>query len=164
MTEITTFDASENAIPFRDALGRFATGVTLVTTMSDRGPVGMVANSFASVSLDPPLVLWSPARSSSRFPVFEGATHFAIHILAQDQGHISMAFGRGGPGFDTLDHILNDQGAPLVDGVLARFECMTHALHDGGDHLIMVGRVGRVTVADGQPMIFNQGKFGGFAG
>lgn len=162
MTDITTFDANGNAMQFRDALGRFATGVTLVTAMSDKGPVGMVANSFASVSLDPPLVLWSPARSSSRFPVFAAARHFAIHVLGFDQAHISSSFGRGGPGFDTLDHILNDHGAPLVDGVLARFECETHATHDGGDHLIVVGRVNRVTVGDGQPMLFSQGKFGGF--
>ncbi|WP_128254485.1 flavin reductase family protein [Falsirhodobacter deserti] len=161
---ITTFEADGNAIPFRDALGRFATGVTLVTTMTDQGPVGMVANSFASVSLDPPLVLWSPARSSSRFVHFERAERFAIHILGHDQAHVSAAFGRGGPGFADLDHDVGDHGAPLVNGVLARFECTTHATHDGGDHLIVVGRVGRVTVGDGDPMIFNQGRFGRFAG
>lgn len=159
MTEITTFDATGNALPFRDALGRFATGVTLVTTGSDKGPVGMVANSFASVSLDPPLVLWSPARSSSRFPFFERAQHFAIHVLSDAQAHISMAFGRGAAGFDGVSHGPNEHGVPLIEGALARFECTTHATHEGGDHLIMVGRVGRVTLGDGPPMIFHAGKF-----
>lgn len=163
MTGITTFDAEGNAIPFRDALGRFATGVTLVTTMSDSGPVGMIANSFASVSLDPPLVLWSPARSSGRFPLFEAARHFVIHVLSEDQAHVSAAFARGASGFDGLEHGLSERGAPLLDGTLARFECDTHATHDGGDHLIMVGRVGRVTVGPGRPMIFSQGKFGSIA-
>ncbi|WP_045391955.1 flavin reductase family protein [Falsirhodobacter sp. alg1] len=159
---MTTFQAGENAISLRDALGKFATGVTLVSTMTEQGPVGMVANSFASVSLDPPLVLWSPARSSSRFHHFERARHFAIHVLAQDQTHVSSAFGRNGPGFDGLPHELSEGGAPLLEGTLARFECDTHATHDGGDHLIIVGRVGRVTVGAGEPLIFSQGRFGGF--
>lgn len=159
MTEITTFEATDNALPFRDALGRFATGVTLVTTQSDQGPIGMVANSFASVSLDPPLVLWSPARSSSRFSFFERAQHFAIHILSAEQADISVAFGRGAAGFDLVTHGPSDHGVPLIDGALARFECTTHATHDGGDHLIMVGRVGRVTLGHGLPMIFHAGKF-----
>ncbi|MCJ8138948.1 flavin reductase family protein [Falsirhodobacter halotolerans] len=162
MTEVpvsATFQACDDAIAFRDALGRFATGVTLVTTATPQGPVGMIANSFASVSLDPPLVLWSPARSSSRFSLFETARHFVIHVLSQDQTDISMAFGRGGPGFDDVEHSLGDHGAPLIDRALARFECDTHATHDGGDHLIMVGRVGRVTTADGAPMVFHGGRF-----
>lgn len=154
-----TFEAADDAIAFRDALGQFATGVTLVTTMTPDGPVGMVANSFASVSLDPPLVLWSPARSSSRFALFEQARHFVIHVLSADQAHVSTAFGRGGPGFDDIAHSLSDTGAPLVESALARFECDTHATHDGGDHIIMVGRVGRVTTATGAPMLFHGGRF-----
>ncbi|QUS34872.1 flavin reductase family protein [Falsirhodobacter algicola] len=162
MTGITGFDAAEDALAFRGALGRFATGVTLVTAQTAAGPIGMIANSFASVSLDPPLVLWSPARASSRFAHFEQARHFVIHVLAEDQDHVSAAFGRGGAGFEAVGHRLHDTG-PMIDGALARFECTTHATHDGGDHLIVVGRVGRVTVAEGRPMIFSQGRFGRLA-
>lgn len=85
MTEEILFAPDADARAFRDALGRFATGVTVVTVLTDDGPAGMTANSFASVSLDPPLVLWSPARSSSRFDLFANAAHYAIHVLDADQ-------------------------------------------------------------------------------
>jgi flavin reductase (DIM6/NTAB) family NADH-FMN oxidoreductase RutF len=87
----------------RDALGRYATGVTVVTTMTPHGPLGMTVNSFSSVSLDPPLVLWSPARKSSRFPAFEASSHFAIHILAADQRPLAEHFARNGH-FEGIAH------------------------------------------------------------
>lgn len=158
MTEELEFAADGNAIPFRNALGTFATGVTVVTCNSADGPIGITANSFASVSLDPPLVLWSPARSSSRYPYYAEAKHFAIHILAAEQAHLSGAFVRGGSGFEGVDITFNEAGVPLIPGTLARFECETHATHDGGDHLIIIGRVGRVTTRLGDPLIFSRGK------
>lgn len=148
----------------REAFGRFATGVTLVTTLGPEGPVGFVANSFSSVSLDPPLVLWSPARASSRFAIFAGAAHFAIHVLEAGQRDWLTRFSRGGAGFDGLDHSVTTEGLPTLTGALARFDCAAHAVHDGGDHAIVVGRVLRVTVRTGEPLVFSQGRYGGFVG
>jgi flavin reductase (DIM6/NTAB) family NADH-FMN oxidoreductase RutF len=142
----------ETARAFRDALGTFATGVTVITADGPEGPVGITANSFSSLSLDPPLVLWSPARSSRRFGVFAGAERFAIHVLAAGQTDIAQHFTRTGD--------LPEGG---LGPVLARFDCARHAVHDGGDHAIVVGRVLRVWHAPGAPLVFHAGRFGGFA-
>jgi flavin reductase (DIM6/NTAB) family NADH-FMN oxidoreductase RutF len=147
---------------FRHALGQFATGVTVVTCASAEGPVGITANSFASVSLDPPLVLWSPARSSRRFPHFEAAGHFAIHILGAEQRDVCRAFVRDGAAFDAVDWTEGAQGVPLIDGCLARFECRREAVYEGGDHLIVVGRVERAAYRAGTPLVFSAGCFGRF--
>lgn len=163
MTDTALSPGPAVARDFRDALGRFATGVTIVTTMGPQGPLGFTANSFASVSLDPPLVLWSPARASSRFAAFAAAGHYAIHVLALDQHPLITRFGRGGPGFDGLDHATNAEGVPLLPGALARFECRQQSTHDGGDHLIILGRVLRFALRDGAPLVFSQGAYGGFA-
>jgi flavin reductase (DIM6/NTAB) family NADH-FMN oxidoreductase RutF len=147
---------------FRNALGRFATGVTVITTQGPEGPMGFTANSFAALSLDPPLVLWSPARSSARFPVFSTAQAFAIHVLAADQATLGARFVRGGAGFDGLEHDLNGQDVPVLAEALARFDCRLHATHDGGDHLIVVGLVERAMYREGEPLVFSQGGYGGF--
>ena len=146
----------------RDALGRFATGVTVVTTATGDGPLGITANSFASVSLDPPLVLWSPARFSRRFDAFADAEHFAIHVLGEEQGAIGEGFSAAGDAFDGLPHTTNPEGCPVIDGCLARFECRAHARHDGGDHDIVVGRVLRASSREGGPLIFASGTYGRF--
>lgn len=144
----------------RTALGCFATGVTIVTTMTDEGPLGMTANSFASVSLDPPLVLWSPARKSKRFPAFEKADYFAIHILSDMQKELSGSFAREGwEPFDGLDFTLGLGDAPLFDDCAARFECKQSAGHDGGDHLILVGEVLRHQCSDLAPLIYHRGGY-----
>ncbi len=148
----------ETARDFRDALGQFATGVTLVTIDGPDGPMGFTANSFSSLSLDPPLVLWSLAKSSRRFPFYATARHFAIHVLAADQAGLIERFGHKGAGFDGLDHSLSAQNVPLIGGALARFECELHATHEGGDHLIVVGRVTRVVCQGGVPLVFAQGR------
>jgi flavin reductase (DIM6/NTAB) family NADH-FMN oxidoreductase RutF len=144
---------------FRDALGRFASGVTVVTAATPEGGIGMTANSFSSVSMDPPLVLWCPARGSGRYPVFAAARHFAIHVLADHQEDLAMAFARSGAAFAGLDVQVNSHGVPLIGDCLARFECDTHAQHDGGDHAIMVGQVRRAALTEGAPLVFSQGKF-----
>jgi flavin reductase (DIM6/NTAB) family NADH-FMN oxidoreductase RutF len=148
---------------FRDALGRFATGVTLVTCDSAIGPLGITANSFASLSLDPPLVLWSPARSSRRFAAFTEARHFAIHILRDDQLPLARAFTHHGQAWDHVTWRTSPDGVPLIDDVLARFDCRLHAIHEGGDHAIVVGEVTGVTIGDGAPLVFAAGGYGGFA-
>lgn len=154
-------DASE-ARAFRNALGSFTTGVTIVTCATENGPLGITANSFASVSLDPPLVLWSPARSSRRFAAFEAAKHYAIHVLGEDQQHFCTTFAKQGHNFADLQWSESDTGIPLLDGCLARFECERHAIHEGGDHAIIVGRVTRVTATEGPSLLFSKGAFGRF--
>ena len=152
----------ETSRAFRDALGRYATGVTVVTTMGDAGPVAITANSFSAVSLDPPLVLWCPARRSSRFEAFRGAVRYAIHVLAADQLDLGLRFARSGGDFADLPDTLTDDGMPLLPGVLARFDCRAHAVHEGGDHAILVGRVTRAAMRDGEPLIFWGGRYGDF--
>jgi flavin reductase (DIM6/NTAB) family NADH-FMN oxidoreductase RutF len=153
-----------NARVFRDALGRFATGVTVVTITGPDGPMGFTANSFASLSLDPALVLWSPAKASQRYPFFASARHYSIHVLGQHQADVPARFSRGGPGFEGLDWQPNAEGVPTLAGALARFDCAQHATHDGGDHLIIVGQVLRLALEEGEPLVFAKGRFGGFAG
>jgi flavin reductase (DIM6/NTAB) family NADH-FMN oxidoreductase RutF len=147
---------------FRAALGRYATGVTVVTTLNAQGPVGITANSFTSVSLDPPLVLWCPAKSSARFSAFAAATHYAIHVLAADQIELCYRFSRSGVDFTGIDPAETPEGLPLLHGCLARFDCAAHAAHDGGDHAILVGRVLRAFVRDGTPLLFWHSRFGDF--
>ncbi len=157
--------SAETARDFRDALGRFATGVTVITAQDQTGKaVGITANSFASVSLDPALVLWSPAKTSNRYDVFMQAHHYAVHVLAADQEALCMGFVKDGHTFDNVDYSLNDKGVAVLNGCLARFECTQEAVHDAGDHSIIVGRVTRAAIGQGEPLLFSAGKFGRFAG
>ena len=158
----TPFVPELDSRAFRAALGRFATGVTVVTTQTPDGPMGFTANSFASVSLDPPLVLWSPARASSRFAIFAQAAFYSIHVLGDAQAPLAARFLRGGDGFAGLDIAATPDGTPILADTLARFDCAHHAAHDGGDHLIVVGRVLRATLRDGAPLVFSQGAYGSF--
>ena len=153
---------SDNTRLLRDAFGRFATGVTVVTAATDDGPVGITANSFSSLSLEPALVLWSPAKNSKRFDDFANARHFAIHILAEDQAAVCEGFARNKRAFDGLDMARNDHGVPLINDCLARFECTHVATHPGGDHVIVVGEVTYAQFNDGNPLGFFGGKFGVF--
>jgi flavin reductase (DIM6/NTAB) family NADH-FMN oxidoreductase RutF len=147
----------------RDALGRYATGVTVITMRGPDGPLGMTANSFTSVSLDPALVLWCPAKRSSRHDSFVAATHFAIHVLAADQLDLCLRFARSGGNFDGVATDVTPEGQPALPGAMARFDCSRHALHDGGDHTIVVGRVLRATTrAEGEPLLFWGGRYGDF--
>lgn len=148
---------TENTRNLRAAFSRFVTGVTVVTCLSDRGPVGMTANSFSSISLDPPLVMWAAARASRRFPAFARAEHYAIHVLGADQKALCDLFARDGFGLAEIDHDFNDRGVPLIRGCLARFECRQTALHDAGDHAIILGAVQRATLQNGDALAF----FGG---
>ena len=152
----------DTARAFRDALGRFATGVTVVTCDSPLGPLGITANSFASLSLDPPLVLWSPARASRRFQAFAEADHYAIHILSNAQQDLCRHFASQGHDFGGLDWSANDKNVPLFENCLARFECTRHAIHEGGDHAIIVGLVTSAEVGKGEPLLFAGGRYGGF--
>ncbi|SFQ99677.1 flavin reductase family protein [Poseidonocella sedimentorum] len=163
--EVTRFapDAGNTRL-LRDAFGRFATGVTVVTCGSDAGPVAITANSFTSVSLDPALVLWSPARASRRFAHFDRAEHFAIHVLAAEQAPLCWAIAEDAHALRGEAPRLSPEGVPLIDGCLARFECRRKAVYDGGDHAIMLGHVLRAELReDGDALAFFRGRIGVFA-
>jgi len=147
---------------FRAALGAFATGVTVVTTRTDFGHVGITANSFSSVSLDPALVLWSVAKGSKRHDSFAGSAPFVIHVMAREQDHIASGFSNDSTAFHGVDWKENSEGVRVLDGCLSTFECSTEALHDAGDHTIVVGRVIRFSQRVGEPLLFSQGKYGRF--
>ncbi|MDC0738559.1 flavin reductase family protein [Cognatishimia sp. SS12] len=148
---------------FRDALGAFGTGVTVVTVATETGPLGMTANSFSSLSLDPPLILWAPAKNSLRLPHFQAAEHFAIHVLHSSQRAVAKAFAAQGDSFDLVDWEENAEGVPVLQDCLCSFECRRVAEYEGGDHLIHVGQVARVRHHSGRPLIFAQGGFGKFS-
>jgi len=156
--------SSENSREFRNALGCFGTGVTIVTTTVDNTPFGITVNSFASVSLDPALVLWSLAKSSYRFAQFEPATHYAIHVLDQSQADQAARFARNAQSFDHCPWRASENGVPLLEQCVARFECERSSSHDGGDHAIIVGRVLRAANFGGEPLMFVGGQFGRFVG
>lgn len=162
--EITFHADSAEARNLRNALGRFATGVTVITTAGESRPLGMTVNSFTSVSLDPPLVLWCPAKSTTRHDAFVKAAAWSVHILGSEQTHTCLRFSRGGAEFEGLAKVINDEGVPVIPGVAARFDCVAHAAHDGGDHTILVGRVQRVTIGGpgDHPLVFAAGRFGTF--
>lgn len=146
---------------FRGALGQFATGVTVVTTLGvDGRKVGMTANSFTSVSMEPPLVLWCPSKRAPSLADFEESTHFAINILASDQHVLSRQFATPSAdkfaGAETSEGIA---GIPLLDGAVATFQCRTVSRHDAGDHVIYVGEVEKYENAGGDPLVFHAGKY-----
>lgn len=159
ITTMGDFAPHDDPRAYRDALGAFATGVTVVTTDSADGPIGITANSFSSVSLDPPLVLWSPAKSSKRFIYFFGTRHFAIHVLDGHQRELCDGFTRDKAAFDGLDWTAHENGTPLINACLARFECTLEASHDAGDHVILIGRVQRAAFRSGLPLLFQAGRF-----
>ncbi|APE44026.1 flavin oxidoreductase [Sulfitobacter alexandrii] len=156
---------AEDGARLRAAFGRFGTGVTVITTQTETGPLGMTANSFSSVSLDPPLVLWSAALRSKRHDAFARAQHFCIHILGEDQGPLALHFAGQGHDFSGFDWHPGPDGAPTLSGVLATFHCDTHAVHPAGDHSIILGRIRHAAQrrGDGAGLLFDRGRFGTFA-
>jgi flavin reductase (DIM6/NTAB) family NADH-FMN oxidoreductase RutF len=123
----------------------------------------MTANSFASVSMDPPLVLWSPAKSSSRHRAFVEAERFVVHVLGAEQEDTCQQFSKDGLNFKGLEVSTCEGGAPLILGCLAHFECSRYGVHDGGDHSIVVGKVEAAAAKDGKPLVFAGGSLGGFS-
>ncbi|GFE50013.1 flavin oxidoreductase [Roseobacter cerasinus] len=148
----------------RRAFGCFGTGVTVITTQTADGPLGMTANSFSSVSLSPPLVLWSPALSSGRHDAFADAESFCIHVLGETQLAMARHFAKHGDGFDMFPWDTGPFGAPRLQGCLAEFHCRTHAVHPAGDHSLILGEVQHVAQsAEDQPgLLFDRGRFGRF--
>jgi flavin reductase (DIM6/NTAB) family NADH-FMN oxidoreductase RutF len=159
------FDPAD-LINLRGALGRFATGVTVITARNfDGEPVGFTANSFNSVSLDPPLILWSLARSSPRLGAYRAAQHYAVNILSADQSELARRFaGKVEDRFDGVGWSEGLGGAPVLDGALAAFECAHEAVYPAGDHELFIGRVSRCAIAEGAPLTFFAGRFGSVMG
>ena len=146
----------------RDAFGCFGTGVTIVTARDAGGaPVGLTANSFTSVSLDPPLLLFCLDRRSRRGAVFEAAESFAVNVLHAGQEAVSTRFARGQEADRFAELALEDwDGAPVLSDAMATFGCIKHATYDGGDHLILVGRVRRLAFdATQDPLLYFQGRY-----
>jgi 3-hydroxy-9,10-secoandrosta-1,3,5(10)-triene-9,17-dione monooxygenase reductase component len=152
-----TIDAKQ----FRQALGAFTTGVTIVTTLDGAGGnVGVTANSFNSVSLDPPMVLWSIGRSSTNIESFVAARHFAVHVLAADQDALASHFARRGVDrFAGLELERGADGIPLLQGCAARFQCRCAFQYEGGDHVILVGEVLKFDHYEREPLVFKGGRF-----
>jgi flavin reductase (DIM6/NTAB) family NADH-FMN oxidoreductase RutF len=151
---------------FRQALGSFPTGVAVVTTHGVSGhPIGMTVNSFTSVSLNPPLVLWCLDKRSERYPTFTSSDAFVISILGTAHEEVSSKLAR--PGAHTLDHIAllpTELGPPALADALAVFECAAHGIHDAGDHAILIGHVLRFARRQaGAPLVFYQGRYGALA-
>ena len=145
----------------RNALGAFATGVTVVTTRdADGAPWGFTANSFTSVSLDPPLVLFCLAREAGSMPTFERAEHFAINILADHQADVSMLFASGDRRkFEQVAHDDAPSGSPRLSDVVAWFDCRVHQRVDGGDHVIFIGRVTDFDARNAAPLGYCRGAY-----
>lgn len=155
---------------FRQALSRFATGVTVITTFApgaQKGDahsshfVGITASSFNSVSLSPPLVLWSLGHRASSLPLFHAGTHYVVNVLAADQLPLCQRFASGsGDRFAQTDYTLGQAGLPILKGALAWFECHNRSRYEEGDHVIFVGEVERCGFSDGtHPLVFHNGQF-----
>ena len=146
---------------FRSALGQFATGITIVTAVDGKGGyVGTTASSFNSVSMDPPLILWSIDNGAKSLPAYENAEYFAVNILAADQVTLSNHFARQQQDkFADVDYSLNDYGVPVLDHCSAYFHCKTRYLYEGGDHTIIVGEVLQYDSNQRDGLLFHQGRY-----
>lgn len=155
--ESRSFDAKA----FRQALGSFATGVTIITTQAPDGqPLGLTVNSFNSVSLNPPLVLWSLAETSLSLPIFREAGYWAVHVLSSAQAELSTRFAmRSEEKFAGLDLDEGIGGIPMLRDCTARFQCKTAFQYEGGDHVIFVGEVQSFDQEDTAPLVFHGGRY-----
>jgi 3-hydroxy-9,10-secoandrosta-1,3,5(10)-triene-9,17-dione monooxygenase reductase component len=148
---------------FREVLGHFATGVTIVTALEEGAPVGFSCQSFAALSLDPPMVVLAPARTSTSWPRIRAAGSFCVNILGEHQEAVCRAFAiSGGDKFSGVGWRPGITGAPVIDNSLAVVECELGDIFDGGDHEIVTGRVVALDVGEGGPLLFYRGGFGRF--
>jgi len=154
-------DGNFDVRAFRNILGSFPTGVTVITTLSEAGgPVGLTANSFNSLSLDPPLILWSLNRNSPSLVCFEKCPNFAINILAQGQSPLSQRFARPIPDkFAGVEWKPGACGVPVLGGCAAVLECTTVSMQEAGDHVLFIGRVDRFEGLSHAPLAFHAGKY-----
>ena len=160
-------EAAARARKFRDVLGLFCSGVTVITSISDSQPVGMTCQSFSSVSLEPPLVMFSPAKTSRAWPLMQRAGFFTVNILATGQSELSNAMAtKGDEKFTGVEWTTATTGAPVIEGVLGYIDCTVQQVVAAGDHYIVIGRVKELAVGDGtdkdpavEPLLFFGGKY-----
>lgn len=155
-------DTMTDSKTFRKTMAHFATGVTVVCAAHEGALAGMTVNSFTSVSLEPPLVLFCPHRDSHIMEVLSQSGHFSINILAEDQIDTCMAFAgkvERELRFNDDNHVMSESGTPLLTGVLAHLECKLQAVHPGGDHQIVIGEVFSLDYRDGRPLLFFNSEF-----
>ncbi|MGI9156302.1 MAG: flavin reductase family protein [Marmoricola sp.] len=156
-------EAVQRARTFRDVLGRFATGVAVVTALSGGEPVGMTCQSFSSVSLSPPLVLFCPAKTSRAWPMIQRAGSFCVNLLADGQHELSDVMAT--KGIDKFAELAwkpsPHTGSPVLDGVLGFVDCTIHAVHEAGDHFVVIGRVQELASYDeaADPLLFFEGRY-----
>jgi len=152
---------SRASTDIRRALAQFATGVAVITTRAaDGSPTGLTVNSFSSVSLEPPLVLWSLAKKANSLDAFRTCERYLIHVLSVRQLEVAEIFAtRGADKFGATAWQANAAGLPLLDGSVAWFECGNRRQYDEGDHLIMVGRVDEFAIPGGEPLIFHDSRY-----
>jgi len=157
-----TGESSHRAL--RDVFGAFATGVTVVTAVRPDGePVGMTANSFTSVSLNPPLILWCLAHQSTSLQAFAPGAPFAVHVLGHEQRDLALHFARRSrPKFEVDLDWRTDPKPPQMAGTLCRLDCRVHAVQPGGDHWLILGEVVSFQRRGGAPLVFHEGRFGRF--
>lgn len=152
------FDASQ----FRSALGQFPTGVAVITAQdSEDQLIGITMSSFNSVSIDPPLVLFSLDRRALSLDAMQGASHYAVNVLSKEQQHLSNQFARAmASKWENVEFETRETGTPLLNGALAHFECKPYAHYDGGDHVIFVGEVVNFTCSNhSEPLVFCRGRY-----
>ena len=147
---------------FRQVLGHFCTGVTVITTVGDGRPAGFACQSFAALSLDPPLVLFCPRRSSATWPLIARAGHFCANVLTAGQRELARVFGTtGADKFAGVHWSPSSSGAPVLAGVLTWVGCAVEAVHEAGDHLVVLGRVTELgECCNEQPLLFYRGRYG----
>jgi len=153
---------SFDSLQLRNALGRFATGVCVITANPEgHAPFGMTVNSFSSLSLTPPLVLWSLQKNSDTMEAFRVAKQYCVNVLSQEQKALSGRYAKKNEhALHADDYTMGESGLPVLKHCLASFECDMDARHDGGDHIILVGRVTHMSVATGgRPLVFYEGGY-----
>ena len=150
-----------NSKNLRRCLGKFATGVTVVSCRDTDGVAcGITANSFSSVSLDPPLILWNVAKVSRSLHAYLKAEHFAVNVLGAEQKSLSARFAKSEDNlFDGIDYADSSDGVPMIDGAIAHFLCRTFEIHECGDHHIIVGEVIDYVANDGAPLLYFNGSY-----
>lgn len=159
-----TYQEGDDTRALRDAFGCFATGVTIVTAAAADGtPVGLTVSSFSSVSLEPPLLLVCPARDAGSTALLEKATRFAVNVLGSEDKDVSTLFAtKGADRFEAGDWATTESGLPVLERALATFECTRHAVHDGGDHLILIGKIIHARYHSGDdPLLYYRGEYRG---
>ncbi|AXT84311.1 flavin reductase [Aeromicrobium sp. A1-2] len=154
-------EAQAAALKFRDVLGRYASGVTVVTTMQGDTPVGMTCQSFTSVSLDPPLVAFLPMKTSRAFAAIRQSRRFCVNFLAADQTELSNGFAsRAEDKFDGVDWQPTSLGSPRLEGTVGWVDCVVHDVHEAGDHYLVIGRVEDLDQGSAsKPLLFHEGKY-----